>query len=55
MIYEALGERKLALDWYEKAAAEHSINGWILPDPQLDSIRAEPRFRHILQRMGLPH
>ena len=54
MVYEGLGERERALQWYEKALAERSINGWMLPDPQLDQIRAEPRFKEILRRMGLP-
>ena len=52
--YEGLGNRDQALRWYEKAFAEHSINGWILPDPRLDSIRGEPRFRTLLGKMGLP-
>jgi tetratricopeptide (TPR) repeat protein len=53
IIYEGLGERAQALGWYEKAFAERSINGWMLPDPQLDHIRTEPRFKEILRRMGL--
>ena len=51
--YEGLGRREKALQWYEKAFAEQSINGWILPDPQLDSLRAEPRFQVLLRKMGL--
>jgi TolB-like protein/Tfp pilus assembly protein PilF len=54
VVYEGLGERDLALQWFEKACAERSINGWILPDPQLDQIRAEPRFKNLMRRMGLP-
>ena len=54
IVYEGLGEREQALQWFDKAYAEHSVNGWMLPDPQLDSIRTEPRFKEILRRMGLP-
>ncbi len=54
MVYEGLGKRDQALRWYEKAFAERSLNGWILPDPQLDAIRAEPRFKMLLRNMGLP-
>jgi TolB-like protein/DNA-binding winged helix-turn-helix (wHTH) protein len=54
IVYEGLGQREQALQWFEKAYAEHSMNGWILPDPQLDQIRAEPRFKEIMRRMGLP-
>ena len=55
MVYEGLGERDRALQWFEKAVAERSINGWILPDPRLDPIRTEPRFKELMRRMGLPH
>ena len=53
MAYEGLGQRQQALRWYEKAFDERSINWWIIPDPQLDSLRAEPRFQVLLRRMGL--
>ena len=54
IVYEGLGERELSLRWFEKACAEHSVNVWLLPDPRLNSIRSEPRFREILRRMDLP-
>lgn len=54
IVYEGLGERDRAIDWFEKAYTEHSINVWFLPDPSLESIRADPRFKKIMQRMGLP-
>jgi tetratricopeptide (TPR) repeat protein len=54
VVYEGLGERERALKWFEKAYSEHSMNIWVLPDPQLDSLRSDPRFEDILRRMGLP-
>jgi TolB-like protein/Tfp pilus assembly protein PilF len=54
LVYEGLGDRERALQWFEKAYSERSINIWHLPDPRLDRIRKEPRFREILRRMGLP-
>jgi hypothetical protein len=54
MAYEGLGQRQQALRWYEKAFDERSINWWIIPDPQLDSLRADPRFQAILWKTGLP-
>ena len=54
IVYEGLGERDRALQWFEKAYAEHSMNGWLLPDPRLEQIRKEPRFREIMRRMDLP-
>jgi TolB-like protein len=53
--YEGLGERQRSLDWWEKAYSERSMNGWALPDPRLDRIRTEPRFKAILRGMGLPN
>ena len=54
VVYEGLGERERALQWFEKAYAERSMNGWILPDQRLDRIRTEPRFKNLMRRMGLP-
>ena len=54
MVYEGLGQRDRALQWFEKAVAERSMNAWILPDPRLDQIRTEPRFKNLMRRMGLP-
>lgn len=53
IVYEGLGERDRAIQGFEKAYAERSINSWILPDPRLDNIRTDPRFKEILRRMGL--
>jgi TolB-like protein/DNA-binding winged helix-turn-helix (wHTH) protein/Tfp pilus assembly protein PilF len=54
VVYEGLGERDLALQWFEKAFAQRSMHAWILPDPRLDQIRTEPRFNALMRRMGLP-
>ena len=54
MVYEGLGDRERALQWYEKAVDERSMNIWVLPDQRLDSIRSEPRFKNLMRRMGLP-
>jgi tetratricopeptide (TPR) repeat protein len=53
MVYVGLGDRDRAFEWFEKALAEHSVHGWVLPDPRLDPIRSDPRFRSMLRRMGL--
>jgi hypothetical protein len=54
IVYEGLGERDHAIEWFERAYKERSMNGWILPDQRLDSIRLDPRFHDIMLRMGLP-
>lgn len=53
IVYEGLGERDHALQWFERAYKERSMNGWILPDQRLDAIRLDPRFQDIMRRMGL--
>ena len=52
--YEGLGQREEAMQWFEKAYSERSMNSWLLPDPRLDKIGTDPRFQRILRRMGLP-
>jgi TolB-like protein/DNA-binding winged helix-turn-helix (wHTH) protein/Tfp pilus assembly protein PilF len=54
MVYEGLGDRDAAIQWYQKAVEERSINLWILPDQRLDPIRSDPRFQNLMRRMGLP-
>jgi TolB-like protein/DNA-binding winged helix-turn-helix (wHTH) protein/Tfp pilus assembly protein PilF len=54
VVYVGLGDRDRAFQWFEKGFAERSMHAWVLPDPRLDSIRTEPRFRNLMWRMGLP-
>jgi hypothetical protein len=53
LVYEGLGDREQSLQWFEKAEEERSMNIWLLPDPRLDSIRSDSRFKNILRHMGL--
>jgi len=52
----ALGDRDGALSALETAAEMR--RGWILPflgvDPFFDPLRSDPRFEHLLARIGLP-
>jgi serine/threonine-protein kinase len=55
-IYIGLAERDLAFYWLEKALAEH--NGWLIhtgSNPRYDSIRVDPRYADLVQRIGLPY
>jgi len=54
VVYVGLGDRERAFQWFEKALEEHWMHAWVLPDPRLDPIRSDPRFRNLTQRMGLP-
>jgi TolB-like protein/DNA-binding winged helix-turn-helix (wHTH) protein/Tfp pilus assembly protein PilF len=49
-----LGKKKEALDWLEKACAEHTANvNAIKVDPIYDPLRSEPRFQAALKQIHL--
>ena len=55
MVYAGLGNTEEALTWIERAWDERSL--WIVylkVDPVFDSIRGEPRFQHLIDRLKLP-
>jgi TolB-like protein/DNA-binding winged helix-turn-helix (wHTH) protein/Tfp pilus assembly protein PilF len=56
-IYAGLGQKNQAMDLIEKAYREKSLDvAWILkPDVRTDNLRSDPRFRNLLQRVGLPN
>jgi TolB-like protein/Flp pilus assembly protein TadD len=55
LIYTALGEKDSAFAWLEQAANERSTflvySKW---DPRLDPLRSDPRFKKLLDLIGLP-
>jgi len=54
-IHIALGQKDQAFDWLQKAYRDRS--GWLLylkVEPIFDSLRSDPRFTDLLQRVGLP-
>jgi DNA-binding winged helix-turn-helix (wHTH) protein/TolB-like protein len=54
LIHLALGDRQLALAALERAVGDHSqMIGYVNVEPALDPIRAEPRFRAVVARVGL--
>jgi tetratricopeptide (TPR) repeat protein len=51
LVYTGLGRKNEALEWLQKAFVEHSHwRGWLSLTPELDSLRADPRFTELLQR-----
>jgi tetratricopeptide (TPR) repeat protein len=53
-LYIALGDNDRAIDWAEKAYAER--RGWLAylnVHPIVDPLRGEPRFKVLVQKMGL--
>jgi TolB-like protein/DNA-binding winged helix-turn-helix (wHTH) protein/Tfp pilus assembly protein PilF len=54
-VYAGLGDRQEALNWLEKAYAEHAANLDLLKvNPAFDPLRADPRFQQLLRRMNFP-
>ncbi len=52
-IRAVLGDTEAALAWLEKAAKERDdFSSHITVDPELDSLRADPRFQALLRRIG---
>jgi DNA-binding winged helix-turn-helix (wHTH) protein/TolB-like protein/Tfp pilus assembly protein PilF len=52
-INASLGNRDEALAWLEKEYPEHANLSFLKVEPCLDNLREDPRFRDLLQRMGL--
>jgi hypothetical protein len=52
-ICAALGNTDEAMKWLEKGFEER-FNPGVLLRPGFDSLRAEPRFRDLVRRVGLP-
>ena len=54
LIYTALGQRDEAFDWLERAYAERDEDLCLLKvDPRFDSLRPDPKFTSLLERVGL--
>lgn len=54
-IYTALGDRDKAFQELDKAYEEHSSwLVWLKVEPKFDSLRSDPRFTNLVQRIGLP-
>jgi Tfp pilus assembly protein PilF len=54
-VHAMRGEKAQALDLLDKAYQDRSMMlTFVKLDPQLDSLRGEPRFKDLLRRMGLP-
>ncbi|MDA2929903.1 hypothetical protein MYX84_08150, partial [Acidobacteria bacterium AH-259-O06] len=53
LIYIGLGEKDRAFEWLEKAHEERDRwLAWLKVDPVFDSLRSDPRFRVLLNKVG---
>ena len=54
LIHAALGEKDQAFAWLDKACEERDFDLCMLNvDPKLDSLRGDPRFQKVVERVGL--
>jgi TolB-like protein/DNA-binding winged helix-turn-helix (wHTH) protein/Flp pilus assembly protein TadD len=55
LVYVGLGEKDRAFDWLQKAVADRSIPLVSLrAGEEMDSLRSDPRYAELLNRIGLP-
>lgn len=53
LMYAVLGEREQAFRWLDYAIRQHSTQAvFVRAAPELDNIRADPRFAAVLRRVG---
>jgi len=53
-IFLALGEKDQAFAWMEKGYQSRAGElPWMIMEPKFDSVRSDPRFDELVQRMGL--
>ncbi|MCA1632432.1 MAG: hypothetical protein LC785_02075 [Acidobacteria bacterium] len=54
IVYAGLGEKDEALAWLQKGCEERS-GPWVFlkVEPLYETLRSDPRFRELLQRVGL--
>jgi serine/threonine-protein kinase len=55
LIYAGLDEKDQAFAWLDTGYEQHAFQmQWIGIDPRWDNLRSDPRFKDLLQRIGLP-
>jgi hypothetical protein len=53
--WAALGDADQAFEWLERAFQERSLElTFIGVEPEMDGLRADPRFQSLMRRMNLP-
>ena len=54
-IYASLNEKEMALSWLERGLATGAIGPFYKDEPVWDSIRGDPRFEALVQKIFAPH
>lgn len=56
LIYAGLKDNDAALTWLGRAVDERSGSvRYLKVDPRLAGLRQDPRYRRLMERVGLPH
>jgi hypothetical protein len=54
VVYDGLGDKEQTFAWLEKAYQDRTFFLiWLKFEPRFDSLRGDPRFQDLLQRIGL--
>ena len=54
--YAELGDLDAAMAALHRSYQDHEIEVlWLLTDPELDSLRSDPRFQRLIRAIGFPH
>jgi tetratricopeptide (TPR) repeat protein len=54
LVHAGLGEKDAALEWLERACSARDVwLVWLKREPRFDVLRSDPRFEHLLRRIGL--
>jgi hypothetical protein len=54
LVHAGLDDRDTALTWLERGLEQRDVwLVWLKSDPRFDTIRSNPRFEQLLQRVGL--
>jgi hypothetical protein len=54
LVYAGMGDKDNAFQWLDTAIGQRSMQSWVYPDPRIDSLRSDPRFKEVARRMGMP-
>jgi tetratricopeptide (TPR) repeat protein len=56
MVYAALGQNDIAFEWLGTAFKAHDLwINFIKVDPKMDSLRRDPRYIKLLERIAIPY
>jgi TolB-like protein len=55
VIYSALGEETMAMDWLDRSRADHEMEmPWLMTEPQFYNLHDHSRFKMLAQQMNFP-